>query len=228
MRDESSSGGGFVAVVIGVILVLLLLLGGGALAWRLLRQPRALTQQAEAAEMQARLARDREVFAREQAQRDQAADGEPAPAASAVSDDLLSPAGADAPTEPAETADARKAILAVLQVQQQAWNRGDVEAFADHYWHSDELSFSSGGKTTRGWQATVDRYRQRYPTPEAMGQLAFDELEVTPLGRSAALVLGRWRLDREGDPQAGNFSLVFRKIDGRWVIVHDHTSVLAE
>ena len=98
----------------------------------------------------------------------------------------------------------------------------------EHYWKSDDLTFSGGGKTTRGWQATRDRYRERYPTRQKMGRLTLSEFEITPLGDSAALVLGKWKLDRADEPVAGNFSLVMRKIDGRWVIVHDHTSRLEE
>jgi len=56
-----------------------------------------------------------------------------------------------------------------------------------------------------------------------MGQLKFTQLEVTPLGDSAELVLGRWHLTRES-PVGGNFTLVFRRIDGNWLIVHDHSS----
>jgi beta-aspartyl-peptidase (threonine type) len=103
-----------------------------------------------------------------------------------------------------------------------------VEAFVAHYWQSDDLTFSSGGKTTRGWTATRDRYRERYPTREKMGRLTFSNLATTPLGDAAALVLGEWRLERDAEPVAGNFSLVFRKVDDRWVIIHDHTSQLAE
>jgi beta-aspartyl-peptidase (threonine type) len=61
-----------------------------------------------------------------------------------------------------------------------------------------------------------------------MGHVTFSDFEITPLGDSAALVLGEWKLDRASEPVAGNFTLVVRKIDGRWVIVHDHTSRLAE
>lgn len=93
----------------------------------------------------------------------------------------------------------------------------------EHYWKSDDLTFSSGGKTTRGWQTTKDGYKRRYPTRDQMGRLTFDRLEAFPLGDTAALLLGHWRLDR-ANPVGGNFSLVFRKIDGAWVIVHDHTS----
>ena len=112
--------------------------------------------------------------------------------------------------------------------QVDAWNRGDVDAFMEHYWKSDDLTFSSGGQTTRGWQATLDGYRKRYPTREKMGRLTLDGLEITPLGDAAALVLGEWKLDRASEPIGGNFTLVLRKIDGRWVIVHDHTSRLEE
>ncbi len=122
----------------------------------------------------------------------------------------------------------REAIQKVFRAQQEAWNGGDVRAFMDHYWKSDDLTFSSGGKTTRGWQATLDGYRERYPTREKMGRLTLSGLEITPLGDAAALVLGQWKLDRQSEPVGGNFTLVLRKIEGRWVIVHDHTSRLVE
>ncbi len=113
----------------------------------------------------------------------------------------------------------------VLLNQAAAWNRGDIEGFLDSYWKSDQLSFSAEGATTRGWQATAERFRQRYATKEAMGRLTFSHLEETPLGADAALVLGNWRVDRDEQPLAGNFSVILRRLDERWVIVHDHTSV---
>ena len=116
----------------------------------------------------------------------------------------------------------------MLRAQQEAWNRGDIDAFVEHYWKSDDVTFSSSGKTTRGWEETVRGYRERYPTRTDMGRLTFASLEITPLGDGAALVLGEWRLERDNEPLSGNFSLVFRKLAGRWVIVHDHTSRVVE
>jgi beta-aspartyl-peptidase (threonine type) len=133
-----------------------------------------------------------------------------------------------AATAPGRDAAMRGAIEGVLHAQQEAWNGGDVRAFMEHYWKSDDLTFSSGGKTTRGWKATLAGYLERYPTREKMGRLTLSGLEITPLGDAAALVLGQWKLDRQSEPVGGNFTLVLRKIDGRWVIVHDHTSRLAE
>ncbi|MCA9187633.1 MAG: nuclear transport factor 2 family protein [Pirellulaceae bacterium] len=116
------------------------------------------------------------------------------------------------------------AIADVLRAQQDAWNAGDIDQFMEYYWKSDELTFSSGGKTTRSWQLTLERYRQRYPSAREMGKLTFGELEITPLGTEAAMVLGQWRLTERDDEPHGNFTLNFRLIDGRWLIVHDHTS----
>ncbi len=121
--------------------------------------------------------------------------------------------------------DVESTIRARLEGQVASWNQGDIDGFMSVYWKSGELSFSSGGRVVRGWQATCDGYKQRYPNRQAMGRLSFSNLEVMPLGDSAALVLGEWKLTRQDDEPAGVFSLVFRKVDGQWVIVHDHTSV---
>lgn len=126
----------------------------------------------------------------------------------------------------AEATDPRPAIERVLDEQVAAWNRGDLEAFMEGYWRSPDLVFTSGGNVQRGWQTTLDRYRATYGnSPETMGRLAFSDLEVHPLGDGAAWALGRWALDNAGRKIGGVFSLVFREVDGRWVIIHDHTSV---
>ncbi len=136
-------------------------------------------------------------------------------------------AGQLAPSKPAGgSAEMETEIRQLLRTQADAWNDGDLETFMATYWNSPELTFSSGGQTTRGWQATLDRYRTRYANREIMGQLNFDHLEFRPLGNSATLVLGTWHLhNNQGNPQ-GNFSLVLQKKDGRWLIVHDHSSTL--
>lgn len=142
---------------------------------------------------------------------------------------LASITRAESPAEPppnqAPTAPTADAVRAVLDQQQAHWNAGEIERFLDDYWESPELTFSSGGQTRQGFADTRARYLKNYPTPERMGRLAFSGLEVTPLGDEAAFALGRWRLTRgAGEVLGGNFTLVLRRIDGRWLIVHDHTS----
>lgn len=136
--------------------------------------------------------------------------------------------------EPAGQAEQRKrdgevrAIEAVLVTQVKAWNEHRIEKFMETYWKSEELSFSSGGETTLGWQATLERYQSRYPDGQAMGQLRFDHLKVQVLSESSAFVLGEWYLQRRDEEMHGNFTLVLRKIDGAWKIIHDHSSLKEE
>lgn len=118
-------------------------------------------------------------------------------------------------------------LTKILTVQANCWNEEDIEGFMQTYWKSEELTFSSGGKTTRGWQATLDGYKKRYPAGN-MGKLHFDHLEVNSLGESSALVLGQWHLTYDTQNRDGNFSLVLRKFDDGWKIIHDHSSLLDE
>jgi beta-aspartyl-peptidase (threonine type) len=117
-------------------------------------------------------------------------------------------------------------IRAVLQQQQGAWNRGDLEAFMRGYARSPELTFYSGANVTSGWDQTLERYRKRYQSGgNSMGKLTFSDLEIHVLAPDAAWVGGRWQLDmQDGKKPGGLFTLIFRKLPEGWKIVHDHTS----
>jgi ketosteroid isomerase-like protein len=132
---------------------------------------------------------------------------------------LLSPLAA------AASADAAP-VRAVLDAQLAAWNRGDLDAFMETYWKSPELVFQSNAATTRGWQATVERYRKRYLSEgREMGQLRFEELEVQVLARGVAFARGAWRLAfRQGKTAQGRFTLLLRERPEGWRIVYDHSS----
>jgi uncharacterized protein (TIGR02246 family) len=118
----------------------------------------------------------------------------------------------------------RTAIRAVLNAQQEAWNRGDIDAFLTGYWHSPDLTFSGSKGISRGWDAVLARYKKNYPDRSVMGTLDFANLEFRFLGPDAALVLGHWHLKREKDDLGGVFSLVFQRFPQGWRIIHDHTS----
>ena len=116
------------------------------------------------------------------------------------------------------------AIRAVLDAQAAAWNRGDLEGYMDGYDRSLKTEFVGGDTITRGWQTVLDRYRRNYNSREKMGVLTFSELEISILSKDAALVLGRWHLQRANDEPHGTFTLLFRKTKAGWRIVHDHSS----
>ena len=114
----------------------------------------------------------------------------------------------------------------MLDAQVEAWNRGDLEGFMAGYWRSPDLVFCSGDTVTKGWDETLARYRKRYQAEgREMGRLRFDGIEVIPLGEDAALARGAWRLVMtDGKEPHGLFTLLLRRLDGAWRIVHDHTS----
>ena len=120
----------------------------------------------------------------------------------------------------------RAAIAKILDDQHTAWNRGDIDAFLQGYWHSPELTFSGSGGIARGWDAVLVRYKKTYPDRAAMGQLDFSQLEFHFLGPDAALVLGHWHLVRAEGDIGGVFSLVWQRFPEGWRIIHDHTSAV--
>ena len=122
---------------------------------------------------------------------------------------------------------ARTQIEAVLHEQQDAWNRGDVDAFLQGYWHSPELTFSGSSGTARGWDGVLARYHKSYPDRASMGQLAFSGLEFRQLGPKAYLVLGSWHLTRASGDVGGVFTLIFERFPEGWRIIHDHTSAVS-
>ncbi|AEI49584.1 YybH family protein [Runella slithyformis] len=118
-----------------------------------------------------------------------------------------------------------KAILKLLQKQEADWNAGNVNAFMEGYWKSDSLAFVGAKGPTYGWNNTLENYKVRYPDRAAMGTLKFTILRLNALDKNAYFVIGKWHLTRpEKGDIGGHYTLVFRKISGKWLIVSDHTS----
>jgi uncharacterized protein (TIGR02246 family) len=119
-------------------------------------------------------------------------------------------------------------IQSVLNAQQDAWNRGDIDAFMNGYARSASTVFVSEDEVGRGWETVRKRYQEKYSDRTKMGTLSFSEIEVTMLSPDAAVVLGGWRLKRANDEPHGRFTLVFKRLPEGWRIVHDHTSAAKE
>jgi ketosteroid isomerase-like protein len=117
-----------------------------------------------------------------------------------------------------------KTILSILDKQNAAWNRGDLKAFMDGYWESDSLMFIGKSGITYGWRPTLENYKRGYPDTASMGKLAFKILQVKNLTKDCYFVVGKWQLTRSIGDIGGHYTLLFRKIKGRWVIVADHSS----
>lgn len=116
-----------------------------------------------------------------------------------------------------------KEITKVLLDQQNAWNAGNIDVFMQGYWQSDSLTFIGSKGLTYGWQKTLENYKKGYPDLATMGQLSFEIIKIDILSDAAAIMIGRYTLTREKDQPTGLFTLIWKKIDGRWLIVSDQT-----
>jgi ketosteroid isomerase-like protein len=117
-------------------------------------------------------------------------------------------------------------IVKVLVAQENAWNKGDLAAFASGYKDSPDTLFVTH-QVFRGFTGLVDEYKHDYPNRGAMGTLTYSDLEVHPLDENFAVVIGRYHLDRskkDGGNADGLFTLVFENTDNGWKIVVDHTT----
>ncbi|MBN4065790.1 nuclear transport factor 2 family protein [Candidatus Amoebophilus asiaticus] len=126
----------------------------------------------------------------------------------------------------AQTSDqvVEKEIMSILNQQLDCWNKGDISCFMQGYWHSDSLMFIGKSGITYGWDNTLKNYKKRYPDKTAMGKLSFDIIKIQNIGKNAFHVTGKWALNRIEDDLNGYFTLLWKKIDGDWKIVMDHSS----
>ena len=126
------------------------------------------------------------------------------------------------------TAQQRSGDLATIKnllfEQADAWNSGDIDAFMQTYWKSDQLLFSNANDVTYGWQPTLENYKKRYPSRDTMGQLTFEIIELLKLNNKTAMMIGAWELERKNDRPGGRFMLLWKKIKRQWKIIADQTS----
>ena len=131
-------------------------------------------------------------------------------------------------------ADAREGVRRLLDVQSQAWSRGDIETFCSTY--AEDATYVSPSGLTRGRAEVLERYKNRYPGREAMGALTLDIVEMrTAWGIEVSLlddavpgrvqsvsVVARWKLVRTGQPDATGLTLIVLRPKGDgWEIVQD-------
>ena len=112
----------------------------------------------------------------------------------------------------------------LLAKQNAAWNRGDLDAFMVGYWESDSLMFIGKSGVTYGYKNTLANYKKNYPDTSTMGKLTFTLIKVKQLSPEYFHVTGKYYLTRTIGDASGHFTLLFRKINGKWVVISDHSS----
>jgi ketosteroid isomerase-like protein len=116
------------------------------------------------------------------------------------------------------------AIQQLLHQQEIAWNNGNLDAFMDGYWKNDSLQFIGKNGPIFGYNQTLSNYKAHYATKVAMGHFTSTILAMQPLGKKYYYVTGKWHLARENGNIEGYYTLLFKKIKGKWFIIADHSA----
>ena len=117
-----------------------------------------------------------------------------------------------------------QAIRQILANQESAWNKGDLTTFMIGYWENDSLVYIGKNGPTYGYMTTLNNYKKNYPDTSHMGKLKFKLLSVNPLNTDHYFVIGKFNLTRTVGDASGYFTLLFRKINGVWKAIADHSS----
>jgi len=117
-----------------------------------------------------------------------------------------------------------QSVRNIMQAQTQAWNKGNIAEFMQGYWNSDSLLFVGKNGPVYGYTTTLENYKKNYPDTVVMGKLQFNLLSIQQISPTHGFVLGKFLLTRKIGDASGYFTLWLRKINGKWLIIADHTS----
>ena len=118
-------------------------------------------------------------------------------------------------------------LRAALDSSAAGWNRGEIGAFLASYRQSDSTTYIGSGGLRSGFSELRERYEPVFSGQAPRDSLRFGDIRVRGLGEGRALTIGRYTLTRRDSVTGtGWFSLIWERIQGRWWIIHDHSSAV--
>ena len=118
---------------------------------------------------------------------------------------------------------ARAEICQMMDRGAAAWNRGDLESFMDDY--TDSATYVGSRGLLHGRTAIAAHYAGRFAPGATRDSLSFRGLDVRLVAPELTQVIATYVLTRGDSVTAmGPTSLLMRRVDGRWRILHDHSS----
>jgi uncharacterized protein (TIGR02246 family) len=121
--------------------------------------------------------------------------------------------------------DAPAEIAGMLGDAARAWNAGDLDAFMGDFAQGSGTTFIGSRGVLRGPDQIRAAYAPRFATGAQRDSLRFEDLEVHSLAPGVAYVIAYYVLHRGDSTTArGPTSLVMRRTQQGWRIVHDHSS----
>lgn len=120
--------------------------------------------------------------------------------------------------------EAEAAVQALVTSMSEVWNAGNMSAYLDLYVRDDRTTLIFADVITAGWENISDLYTTTWSTEEKMGDFDTERVSVRIVDADTAIANGIFRHQFTDELVVGAFSLVARKVDGGWKIVHEHTS----
>jgi uncharacterized protein (TIGR02246 family) len=116
------------------------------------------------------------------------------------------------------------AIRAVFDTTAAGWNRGELPVYLSAYVDTATAMGSTG--LVRGVKGIEGQMRAGYwRTGRPLQSLAYDHLEIRPIGPDQAIASGQYILTGGGRPdRTGWFSTIWVRTPKGWRMVHDHSS----
>lgn len=126
---------------------------------------------------------------------------------------------------PTDAAAIHREILSVLDHGARAWDAGNLDEFVSDYLPDTATTFITKTRVLHGVEAIRGVYAARFAPGAQRDSLHFQNVEVDILGPDVVNTIAWYVLTRGDSITArGPTSLVMRRVNGRWRIVHDHSS----
>lgn len=124
-----------------------------------------------------------------------------------------------------DEAELEATVRAALDSSARAWNAGDLEGFLAVYRRDSTTTYVGAGGLVTGYEGIRGRYAPLFAPGAERDSLRFEDFTVREIADGVAVGTARWILHRDGRTvDAGPFTLVLRRFQEGWRIVHDHSS----
>ncbi len=117
-----------------------------------------------------------------------------------------------------------QAIRKILDNQIKEWNNNNLDKFMVGYWENDSLVFIGKNGPVYGYNNALNNYKKNYKDSAARGKLSFEIVSIKKLSNDYYFVTGKFFLKRSIGDAKGVYTLLFKKINGEWKIIVDHSS----
>jgi uncharacterized protein (TIGR02246 family) len=120
---------------------------------------------------------------------------------------------------------ARADISAMMQSSAHDWTTGNLDGFMESYEPGGAITYVTPARVVHGRDAIRALYAPRFASGARQDSLSFENMEIDLLTPDVAHVVAYYRLSRgDSTTSHGPTSLVMRHRDGKWRIIHDHSS----